>query len=439
MPDAVVCEQLCRRYVTAGEQIDVIRDLDLTVPAGVLVAVVGPSGSGKSTLLRLLAGLDVADGGELSVAGIDLARIGARARRSFRRERVAYVAQRPSENLLRDLPLRAQLPHGADVSPLTSLGLGDHLDAPAGTLSGGEQARAGLGLALARGVPIVIVDEPTAELDDETAVLAIDAIRDSARAGITVIVATHDPAVVTAADIVLELEGPLAPADHPDVIRTEGMLGMVLVTEALRKYYGDTIAVEDLSLELAAGEIGAVLGRSGSGKSTLLMLLGGWLSPDHGTIYVGGEPLPTVPQWGRVAYVPQRFGLLPELTVRENVELPFRLRREAAPPSVARTLELLALGHVVDRLPHETSVGQQQRAALARAVVATPQLILADEPTSHQDHGSANRVWHVLDEARAAGVAIVVATHDEAAAGHADRVWRLTNGRLLEKPLGVLE
>ena len=166
VPDAVVCRQLRRRYVSSGEATDVLRGLDLTVPAGVLVAIVGPSGSGKSTFLRLLAGIDAADDGELLVAGTDLTRITPRNRRRFRRTQVAYVSQRPSENVLRDLPLRGHLARGADVSPLVALGLGDRLDAPAGTLSGGEQARAGLGLALSHGVPLVVVDEPTAELDD---------------------------------------------------------------------------------------------------------------------------------------------------------------------------------------------------------------------------------------------------------------------------------
>ena len=137
--------------------------------------------------------------------------------------------------------------------------------------------------------------------------------------------------------------------------------------------------------------------------------------------------------WESVAYVPQRFGLLPELTIRENIELPFRLRRETPPPSVARTIALLALERLSNRLPHETSVGQQQRAALARAVASTPRMLLADEPTSHQDRGSAARVWAALAEARAAGVVVLVATHDTAAVAHADRVWELANGRLAEE------
>jgi ABC-type lipoprotein export system ATPase subunit/RimJ/RimL family protein N-acetyltransferase len=430
VPDAVVCRELRKRYVSSGEATDVLRGLDLTVPAGVLVAIVGPSGSGKSTFLRLLAGIDAPDDGRLAVAGTDLTTISARNRRRFRRERVAYVAQRPSENILRDLRLRAHLARGADVSLLVSLGLGDRLDAPAGTLSGGEQARAGLGLALSHGVPVVVVDEPTAELDDATAVLALDAIRDVVRAGATVVVATHDPAVVAAADVVIELEGHPPLAESSDFARAEHERGLVLVADGLRKQYGETVAVDGLSLELGTGETGVVLGRSGSGKSTLLMLLGGWLAPDQGTIHVDGEPLPLSPGWQSVAYVPQRFGLLPELTIRENIELPFRLRREPAPPSVAKTIALLALEPLANRLPHETSVGQQQRAALARAVASTPRLLLADEPTSHQDRGSAERVWAALAEARAAGVVVLVATHDENAVRHADRVWRLANGRI---------
>jgi putative ABC transport system ATP-binding protein len=439
VPEAVVCRRLRKHYTSAGEQTEVLHGLDLTVPAGVLVAIVGPSGSGKSTFLRLLAGIDVADDGELEVAGSRLTQISSRNRRRFRRDRVAYVAQRPSENILRDLPLRAHLRRGAGTSLLVALGLGERLDAIAGTLSGGEQARAGLGLALSHGVPVVIVDEPTAELDDATAVLALEVIHDVVQKGSTVVVATHDPAVVAAADLVVELEGHPPLTETPGFETVEHTRGPVLVAEQLRKRYGDTIALDELSLALGAGETGVVLGRSGSGKSTLLTLVGGWIAPDSGTILVDGEPLPLSPRWESVAYVPQRFGLLPELTIRENVELPFRLRGEATPERVERTLALLALDRLEHRLPHETSVGQQQRAALARAIVSRPRLLVADEPTSHQDRGSAERVWAALGDARAAGVAILIATHDTAAATHADRVWHLANGRLAEEAPGVLD
>ena len=123
--------------------------------------------------------------------------------------------------------------------------------------------------------------------------------------------------------------------------------------------------------------------------------------------------------------MPQRFGLLPELTVRENVEYPVRL---AGGRSLARSEELLdrfGLAELADRLPAETSIGQQQRAGLARALVLSPAVVLADEPTSHQDAGWRDVVWELIHQAAEEGTALFVATHEERAAGYANRVWRI--------------
>jgi putative ABC transport system ATP-binding protein len=183
--------------------------------------------------------------------------------------------------------------------------------------------------------------------------------------------------------------------------------------------------VHDVSLALDPGELGVVLGRSGSGKSTLLMMLGAWVLPDSGVVRSAGS------HWSEVAYVPQRFGLIPELTLRENVELPLRLDGGSHDSDVAALLRDLELAEHADRYPHETSTGQQQRAAVARAVAVSPRVLLADEPTSHQDDANAARVWAVLrDAALTRDVACLCATHDAAAAAYCDRVWRIAEGRL---------
>jgi putative ABC transport system ATP-binding protein len=135
-------------------------------------------------------------------------------------------------------------------------------------------------------------------------------------------------------------------------------------------------------------------------------------------------------RWHETAHLAQRFGLLPELSVAENVGLPLRLRGASDDTRVSEVLEQLLLAELAGRLPGETSIGQQQRTALARAVVDRPAALLADEPTSHQDARSAALVWQALDAACAEGTACLVATHDEAASTHADRVWRIEDGRV---------
>jgi putative ABC transport system ATP-binding protein len=131
-----------------------------------------------------------------------------------------------------------------------------------------------------------------------------------------------------------------------------------------------------------------------------------------------------------VAYVAQRFGLLRELSVGENIALPLRLGggRHAVPDEALA--EALGLDELLARDPLETSLGQQQRIAVARALAVRPSVLLADEPTSHQDARSADQVWAALRSACTAGTACLGATHDERLAARADRVWLIEDGRV---------
>jgi ABC-type lipoprotein export system ATPase subunit len=427
----VICRSVGKIFLSRTGPLEALHSVDVSVAAGTLAALVGPSGCGKSTLLRLLVGLDTADHGTLTIADLDPTRLHGRALRAFRRERVTYLSQRPADNLVPHLTLRQHLSDSADLRFLVRLGLSGKLDRRASLLSGGEQARAGLGIALSRPSPIVLVDEPTAELDHDAAALVLAAIRDATDNGKTVIAATHDPTVVAAADTTIDLDhGPAIPRAATQAHPTPPSGPPGLAIDRLTKTYGATPAVKSVSFLLEAGQTGIVLGRSGSGKSTLLMMIGGWLRPNSGSIAVAGAKLEGAPGWQSVAYVPQRFGLLPELTLRENVELPFRLARVPVPSRTARLLAELGLDAHAGRLPQETSIGQQQRAALARAVATRPTLLLADEPTSHQDIASADRVWAVLQEAQHEGVTSLIATNDPAAATHGNQTWQIDDGQL---------
>ena len=184
---------------------------------------------------------------------------------------------------------------------------------------------------------------------------------------------------------------------------------------------GGGLAPTDLALH--RGQVTVVRGRSGSGKSTLLSLLAGWCEPDGGRVErVAG---PDWASWATVAVVPQVVGLVPELTVGENVELPLRLAgvdRRTRRQRTAITLDELDLGDLAARLPRETSLGQRQRAALARALVVRPLVALVDEPTSHQDAGHAAAIVDAMRAAAGDGTALLVATHDEPVVAAADAV-----------------
>ena len=425
-PEAVGFRGVSRTYRTGGASVEAVHGATGSFARGTIGALVGPSGSGKSTLLRILGGIDLADGGEARVEGVDLTALRGRGRRRYRRDVVAFVSQRAAASLVPHLTVREQLGRGGREL-LSSLGLDSRLDAPAHELSGGEQARAALAVALSRGTPVVLLDEPTAELDRPSAAFVTAALRRTARAGRTVLVATHDPGLVGAADATVELRAPQLPLTDDE--RAPRALG----TEAIRlervtKRYRGTAAVDGATLSVRRGELAILLGRSGSGKSTLLMVAGGWASPDAGLVNVPGAG------WEETSYLAQRFGLLAELTIAENVALPFRIARNDDAGRVADVLERLGLEGLGNRLPAQTSVGQQQRAALARAVVVEPEALLADEPTSHQDAHSAARVWATLAHACARGTACLVATNDLEAARHADTIFRIESGKVAAEP-----
>ena len=196
-------------------------------------------------------------------------------------------------------------------------------------------------------------------------------------------------------------------------------------------------ALAGVDLQVAAGEFVALVGPSGSGKSTLLALLCGWETADEGTLAYRGalaDRRPVSLGWPELALVPQALGLIADLTLADNLLLPARLRgtlADAAPRARALMADF-GLDHLADRYPAQASLGEQQRVAVARALLLRPSVLLADEPTAHQDLGHADRLLDAVTEAARAGSAVLIATHDELAWARADRVLSMRDGRLAE-------
>jgi putative ABC transport system ATP-binding protein len=206
---------------------------------------------------------------------------------------------------------------------------------------------------------------------------------------------------------------------------------------------GETLIVLDgLDLSMDAGRFYALMGPSGSGKTTLLNLVGALDTPDSGDVVVGGEDLSRLDRgelsdWraANVGFVFQGFNLIPVLSALENVSLPLALtplsrkqRRERA----AYALELVGLADRMHHRPRQLSGGQEQRCAIARAVVTDPAFILADEPTGDLDRDSAAQVLELLRRLnKELGKTILMVTHDPHAAESAERIVQLEKGRLL--------
>ncbi|QAY70495.1 ABC transporter ATP-binding protein [Xylanimonas protaetiae] len=220
------------------------------------------------------------------------------------------------------------------------------------------------------------------------------------------------------------------------------MSDVVLEGRGLAHSYGSTRVLDAVDVEVRAGEIVAVMGPSGSGKSTLLHLLAGLLRPDAGEVWLAGERLDTLGERRRSerrlaerGFVFQFGDLAPELTVEENVELPLRLTGVRPPTARARAHEMLdRLGiveHASKRLS-EVSGGQAQRAAVARALVHTPPVILADEPTGSLDTTTGELVLEAfVAAAREQGSAVVLVTHELRVASWASRDVLLRDGRIV--------
>ncbi len=218
-------------------------------------------------------------------------------------------------------------------------------------------------------------------------------------------------------------------------IDTETLLAVRGVGKTYRRGPETVHALREVSFDLRSGEVVALVGPSGSGKTTLLNLLAGWERPEAGELRWRGEPFDgrTKP-WSEIAIVPQDIALLDELPNGENVRLPIRLRGGEVDSrhggGVDALVELLGIRPLLDRMPAEVSLGEQQRIAIARALALQPSLLVADEPTAHQDEASTERVVSALRHAAVEGTSCLVATHTEEVIGSTDRVLSIRDGRV---------
>ncbi len=214
----------------------------------------------------------------------------------------------------------------------------------------------------------------------------------------------------------------------------------VRITAVSKRYDGDVLALDDVSFEVRRGELVALLGPSGCGKSTLLNLAGCIDLPTAGEVSIDGRSTGaltddelTQVRRDRIGTIFQFFNLLPTLTIAENVALPLVLQRRPAPEigaRVMRALESVGIGEKADAAPGQVSGGQLQRAAIARAIVHDPAILLADEPTGNLDSTNGILVLDILRALADGGQAILMATHSSEAAARADRRIHLRDGRI---------
>jgi ribosome-dependent ATPase len=458
--------------------------IDLELPAGRTIGLIGPDGVGKSSLLALIAGARQIQQGRVEVLDGDMAR---RRHREAVCPRIAYMPQGLGKNLYPTLSVfenldffgrlfgQGRAEREARITDLlASTGLSPFRERPAGKLSGGMKQKLGLCCALIHDPDLLILDEPTTGVDP----LArnqfwelIERIRQR-RPGMSVLVATaymdeaerFESLVVMDAGRVLATGTPAEIRQRTACDNLESAF-IALLPEAKRRGYqqllipprpaatgeadiaieareltcrfGDFVAVDKASFRIERGEIFGFLGSNGCGKSTTMKMLTGLLPATDGEAWLFGRQIDPkdMNTRRRVGYMSQAFSLYTELTVRQNLVLHAQLFHVPAaeiPARVEESIKRFDLEQAVDALPDRLPLGIRQRLSLAVALIHQPEILILDEPTSGVDPIARDKFWRLLVElSRHDGVTIFISTHFMNEAQRCDRISFMHAGRVL--------
>ncbi len=466
--------------------------IDLDIPAGRMVALIGPDGVGKSSLFSLIAGARAIQQGRVEVLGGDMA---DRDHREAVCPRIAYMPQGLGKNLYPTLSIDENLEFfgrlfGQDaaererrISELTeSTGLAPFRKRPAGKLSGGMKQKLGLCCALIHDPDFLLLDEPTTGVDPLSRAQfwdLIDRIR-ADRPHMNVLVATaymeeaerfdwlvamdagRVLATGTAADFydrtgtkTLE-EAFIAllpeerrqghkPVTIPPRAGEDG--DIAIEASGLTMRFGDFTAVDHVDFRIERGEIFGFLGSNGCGKSTTMKMLTGLLAASEGQAWLFGREVDSrdIGTRRRVGYMSQAFSLYSELTVRQNLELHaklFHVPPEEIPARVEEIAGRFGLAGIMQTLPDALPLGQRQRLSLAVAMIHKPEMLILDEPTSGVDPIARDQFWQMMiDLSRNDKVTIFISTHFMNEAARCDRISLMHAGKVLvsDTPQRIVE
>ena len=459
----------------------VLDAIDLEIPSGCMVGLIGPDGVGKSSVMALISGARSVQQGQVEVLGGTMRAVHHRKKVC---PSIAYMPQGLGKNLYPSLSVEDNLQffarlfgHDASerrrrIDELTqATGLHPFLDRPVGKLSGGMKQKLGLCCALIHDPDLLILDEPTTGVDPlaRTQFWALIARMQAERPGMSVMVSTaymeeaehFDWLVAMDAGRILATGSPqklhertntatleaafiaLLPEEkkrgHQAVVVPPFVDGEDIAIEArdLTMRFGDFTAVDHVNFRIRRGEIFGFLGSNGSGKTTTMKMLTGLLQQTAGEAWLFGQKVDArdIATRRRVGYMSQSFSLYSELTVEQNLVLHARLFSEpesTIPSRVAVLLARFGLDAMPSVLPEKLPLGMRQRLSLAVAMVHAPELLILDEPTSGVDPVARDAFWQLLvDLSRTDKVTIFISTHFMNEAERCDRISLMNDGQVL--------
>lgn len=475
-------QDVTKTYNTGDMPFTALNHVNIDIQQGEFLGIMGKSGAGKTTLLNMIAGISEVTSGSILFYDTAIETLGEDELARWRGQNLGIIFQSFELMPTLDLVKNVMLPPdflGA-YQPLVSkqralellelVDIAEHAYKIPAHISGGQKQRVAIARALVNDPQLIIADEPTGNLDSVTAETIFQIFEQLVAQGKTVVMVTHDESYaprftrrlqITDGVVSIHLEqsakksttspSPLsaqAPAKKIRAPKVKRSDSPAIVLRGVDKVYenaaGKFVALKSVNLQLDYGQFISIVGKSGCGKSTLLNMITGIDHPTAGNVLIGNEDVYKMSESERalwrgknIGVVFQFFQLLPTLTLLENTMLPMDYcdlySFHERPARAMDLLKMVGLEHKADKLPTAVSSGQQQSAAIARALANNPSIILADEPTGNLDSRSANNILNLFERLARDGKTILIVTHDPSITQRTDQTIILSDGEIIDQ------
>lgn len=484
-------KDVVKTYTTSSESFNALNKVNIDIRQGEFLGITGKSGAGKTTLLNMISGVSELTSGSIlfhySRPGVETPTLHIHTLNEdklarWRGENLGVIFQSfelmPTLTLLENVMLppdflggyQPALTRNKAMNLLELVEIAEHANKIPAHISGGQKQRVAIARALVNDPNLILADEPTGNLDSVTADTIIRLFEKLVSQGKTIVMVTHDEGFSQRFSRRLriidgEIQDPNnlnvrpLPTDsqhhHRQHFLSKGIEDArqgtdtpAIVLRGVDKIYdgasGKFHALKTIDLRLNYGQFISIVGKSGCGKSTLLNMITGIDHPTRGEVLIGGEDIYKMSESQRALWrgrnlgvVFQFFQLLPTLTLLENTMLPMdycgTYPFPDRPAKAMELLKLVGLEEMAHKLPTAVSSGQQQQAAIARALATDPNILLADEPTGNLDSRAAENILNLFEDLADRGKTVLIVTHDPSITQRTDQTIILSDGEIIDE------